>query len=311
MTRKNAQLPLERFYPKSLYVPMPEMHNERIPVTAGCNYNRCRFCDLNALQPFEFFPLADILAYIEERGKFYQGKRFQPQKFTLLEGNALCAPTDELLQIMDAVRANYQNVKYISSFARSYDVLRKPLADLERLHAAGLDRLSIGIESGDPQVLKFQRKGVTPAQQLAALHKLTAAGIQYSTYIMLGLGGLERSEQHALATANFLNQTEAFELTVVTLVLFKGAELVQLVRQGAFTRLLPLETLQEERLLLSHLDLDTIFNGTHPTNAFPLKGKLPEQQATLLKLLDQEIAQADEKELHRAEVRKWRDIRIQ
>ncbi|MGX7168836.1 radical SAM protein [Facklamia hominis] len=273
------------FYPKEYYTPMPEMHNESIPVTAGCNYNSCKFCDLNGLLKYQEFELADIKHYIKERAKFYEGKRYVPKKFTLLEGNALCVPTQLLLEIMHCIHDSFPQVDYISTFARSKDILDKPLKDLALLKEAGLDRISIGIESGSDQVLHFQRKGVTANHQLQALKKLEALDIHYTCYIMVGLGGQELSQEHADKTAAFLNQVQPDELTVVTMVLFKGADLVKDVISGRFKRLKPSQTVLEEIRLLEKLDLKSIFNASHPTNLIPVKGMIPQQKDVLIQKL--------------------------
>ncbi len=307
--RDDIMLRIEDFYPKNFYTPMPEMYNENIPVTAGCGYDLCKFCDLNGLLKFEVFDIEKVKQYIKDRAEFYQGQLIVPKKFTLLEGNALCCDTNHLLEIMHTIHQHFPQVDYISSFARSMDVLDKSMEDLQALKEAGLDRLSIGIESGSDEVLRFQRKGVRPKDQLRALKKLEEAGIRYTCYIMIGLGGKRWSHDHALDTARFLNQVHPDELTVVTMVLFKGADLVKDVVEGRFKRLSVLESLQEERLLLSHLSLSTIFNGTHPTNALAIKGKLPEQKELLLDKLDQLIEEKeDDKHLALKEAGKWKHI---
>lgn len=304
-------LSFEDFYPKHFYTPMPEMYNENIPVTAGCGYDLCKFCDLNGLLDFEVFEIEKVKQYIRQRGRWYEDQLIVPKKFTLLEGNALCCDTDHLLDIMDTIHQSFPKVNYISSFARSMDILNKSQVDLKRLKEAGLDRLSIGIESGSDEVLRFQRKGVRPQDQMEALKKLEDLGIRYTYYIMLGLGGRQRSESHALQTAEFLNHTHPDEVTVVTLVLFKGADLIKDVKAGRFKRLTVLESMKEERLLLEHLQMETIFNGTHPTNAVPLKGKLPDHKDLLLKQLDQAIAKKQEEDqIALNEAGKWKDIQI-
>ena len=102
--------------------------------------------------------------------RFYEGKRYVPKKFTLLECNALCVLTQHLLEIMHCIHDSFSQVDYISTFVRSKDILDKPLKDLALLKEAGLDRISIGIESGSDQVLHFQRKRDTTNHQLQTLN---------------------------------------------------------------------------------------------------------------------------------------------
>lgn len=51
---------MDKFYPKYMYTPMPEMHNEMVPVTAGCSFKKCIYCDLNYKQKFHIFKLDEV-----------------------------------------------------------------------------------------------------------------------------------------------------------------------------------------------------------------------------------------------------------
>ena len=112
------------------------------------------------------------------------------------------------------------------------------------LRSAGYDRLCIGIESGSDDVLAFQNKGVTRADNLKAMNMLDNAGMKYSVYIMLGLGGQKMSESHVNETASLLNMSNPFELTVVTLVIFKGAGLIERIKSHDFLRMHPFDALK-------------------------------------------------------------------
>ncbi len=131
--------------------------------------------------------------------------------------------------------------------------------------------------------------------------------MRYSAYIMLGLGGRDLSAEHVTETASLLNAAHPFELTVVTLVLFKGARLVEKVRSHEFQRMNSLETLKEGRELLSRLTLSTVWNATHKTNLFPIKGKLPEHKELLLRRIDAAIAEMSSGDLKQHELRRWQN----
>ena len=82
------------------------------------------------------------------------------------------------------------------------------------------------------------------------------------------------------------------------MVVFKNAKLVERIRKGEFERLSVLDTIREERLLLENLHMkNTIFNGTHKTNALILKGKLPEQKELLLDKIDKALKKYDQRSL--------------
>lgn len=122
---------------------------------------------------------------------------------------------------------------------------------------------------------------------------------------MLGLGGRTMSEAHIIDTASLLNMASPFELTVVTLVLFKGARLIEKVRTHEFLRMSPFDALKEEKQLLSLLEINTVFNATHKTNLFPVKGRIPEHKNMLIKRIESAIDEISEAGLKQYELKRW------
>ena len=250
------------------YVPMAEAYTVQVPVTVSCSYGKCLYCDLNQGMSFRELSLTEIETNIEKL-RYVNDK--PSKRFLLAGGNPFVLSAEKLLRISDIIHSHFPECEYISAFSRADDITRKSPDDLRMLHESGYDRLCIGIESGCDDVLKFHEKGVTRSQNLEAMKMLDDAGIKYSTYIMLGLGGHSMSVAHVKDTASLLNNANPFELTVVTLVLFKGARLIEKVRSHEFLRMSPFDALKEERELLSLLDINTIFDATHKTNLFPIK----------------------------------------
>lgn len=295
---------MENFYPIYMYTPMPEMHNVMVPVTSGCSYQKCLYCDLNFRQKFHVFKLAEIEDYLRKEKIKYDKMRRGPKKFTLLEGNPLCVKTSFLENIF-ALIYKYFEVEYISMFARATDVLRKTDEELLRLKAMGMDRLCLGLESGSDEVLSFQKKGHSVNDSIKACKKLERLGISYSVYIMLGLGGKEMTLAHRKGTAKLLNEIKPFEIVFVTTVIFKRAPLKDLVRAKEFTRLTIKDVLAEEIYILQNLENSTVIKATHKTNPLPLLAKFPEGKEDMLRKLKEYRDGNTEKELRRNEMRKW------
>ena len=284
------------------YVPMAESFTVQVPVTISCSYKKCLFCDLNQGMKFRELSLDEIETNIKKL-RYIHDK--PAKKFLLAGGNPFVLGTEKLMRISELIHFHFPECEYISAFSRADDITGKTPDELKLLHNAGYDRLCIGIESGCDEVLKFHEKGVTSSQNLQAMNMLDDSGIKYSTYIMLGLGGHSMSEKHVQDTARLLNSANPFELTVVTLVLFKGARLVEKVRTHEFLRMSPFEALKEERELLSSLEINTVFNATHKTNLFPVKGKIPEHKNMLLKKIDNAIKEISEAGLKQYELKRW------
>lgn len=299
---KNFKREIYREYGFYYYVPMAEAYTVQIPVTVSCSYRRCLYCDLNQGMKFRELGLDEIeehirkLRYINDR---------PAKRFLLAGGNPFVLSSEKLLKIAGTVREYFPECEYISAFSRADDITRKTSDELRALHAAGIDRLCIGIESGCDEVLSLQEKGVSRADNLRAMSMLDDAGIKYSTYIMLGVGGRGLSNRHIDDTASLLNLANPFQLTVVTLVLFKGARLIEKVRNHKFSRVPPFEALKEGRRLLSQLEISTIWDATHKTNIFPIKGKIPEHKEKLLKRIDDVIAEIESGNVKQYELKRW------
>lgn len=295
---------MEGFYPIYMYTPMPEMHNLMVPLTSGCSYHKCLYCDLNFRQKFHVFKLEDIEDYLKsEKSKYTKMKR-SPKKFTLLEGNPLCVKTSYLESVFKLI-GKYFEVDYISMFARASDVLRKSDEELLRLKSLGLDRLCLGLESGSDDVLSFHNKGHTALDSVRACKKLERLGIKYSVYIMLGLGGKDMTMVHREETAKLLNKIKPFEVVFVTTVIFKRAPLKDYVREKKFRRLSIKEVLNEEIYILEHIDMDAVIKATHKTNPLPVLAKFPEGKEAMLKKLREYRDAGSEKDLRKNEMKKW------
>lgn len=295
---------MENFYPIYMYTPMPEMHNVMVPVTSGCSYQKCLYCDLNFRQKFHVFKLAEIEDYLRKEKIRYDKMRRSPKKFTLLEGNPLCVKASFLENVFALIH-KYFEVEYISMFARATDVLRKTDEDLLLLKAMGMDRLCLGLESGSDEVLSFHKKGHSVNDSIRACKKLERLGISYSVYIMLGLGGKELTMAHRKGTAKLLNKIRPFEIVFVTTVIFKRAPLKDLVRAKEFTRLAIKDVLAEEIYILESLENSTVIKATHKTNPLPLLAKFPEGKEDMLRKLKEYMDGNTEKELRRNEMKKW------
>ena len=151
----------------------------------------------------------------------------------------------------------------------------------------GLSILYIGCESGDDEVLHRIKKGETFASSLAALNKIRQAGIKSSIMILMGLGGTELSQQHAIASAKLMNAAQPDYLSTLVVTLPLGTERMDNAFGGQF--ILPNKTglLTEMHTLLSHLELNkTIFRSDHASNYLVLKGVLDKDKPALIAQID-------------------------
>lgn len=249
-------------------------------ITIGCSHNACTFCSMYKDVKFRIRPLDEVQTLIIQGARYYPGWR----RVFLADGNALALPTDHLLAVMAMLRAAFPKLARITCYGGPRDILRKTPADLAALHAAGLQIVYLGIESGDDEVLKEVNKGGTAADMIAAGQRILQAGIKLSTMVILGLGGQERSRQHAIHTGEVISAISPTMCSALSLMLHEGSELRAAAERHEFTPLSPYGLVNELKLMLEHISVTSpcIFRSNHVSNFLPLAGTLPQDKQQLL-----------------------------
>ncbi|MFW9950717.1 MAG: radical SAM protein, partial [Candidatus Thorarchaeota archaeon] len=191
-----------------LYRPPVEAYSLLIAVTGGCSWNRCRFCGMyktryyQPIQKYGVLSLEDVLQQIDEAAVH----NYHGFPVFLAGGNPTSAPTDYLVKIIKYVREKLKNVKRISCYAKSLDILKKTDQELKQLADAGLDIVYMGLESGSSNILRIMHKGTNAESMIKAGKKILKSGIKLSLYILIGLGGKQYSKEHITETAKVLTE---------------------------------------------------------------------------------------------------------
>jgi radical SAM superfamily enzyme YgiQ (UPF0313 family) len=274
-------------YVGPIYRPPSEADSLLIQATIGCPHNKCAFCMVYKKGPrFSVRPVSEICADIDEAFDQY-GPTVQSIFFPA--GNTIAMPTHELAAICRHSNKRFPNLQRITVYGSSHYIVQKGLPEMQLLCKAGLSRIHVGLESGDDTVLKRVIKGTSAAEQIEAGQIVKQAGMQLSEYVVLGLGGTERSRAHALKTAQALNAIEPDFVRLRTLVPKVNTLLLHQINKGRFQLLLPHEVLQETRLLLENLHISTALASDHYTNYLNLSGQLPADKDRLIETVDQAL----------------------
>jgi radical SAM superfamily enzyme YgiQ (UPF0313 family) len=228
---------------------------------------------------------------IQEIANYYQIYWLTNREITVFFGDAdsLIINSDRLLEIIEYLYKKFPNISRITSYARAKTILKKKKEELIKLKNAGLSRLHLGLETGDEELLKYVNKGVTPQELISAGKKVKETGISLSEYIILGLGGKERTIQHALNSAKVLNEINPDFIRIRTLVLLPPVPLFEKLKTGEFTPLSPEEILEEEKILLENLSVSSEFVSDHISNYLSIDGKLPQDKEKMLKKIERTL----------------------
>jgi radical SAM superfamily enzyme YgiQ (UPF0313 family) len=204
-------------------------------------------------------------------------------------GNSIAMPARDLAAICRHSKAKFRRLQRITVYGSSQYIAKKGPADMAKLAEAGLSRIHVGLESGDDVILKRVKKGTNASEQIKAGKMVKQAGMELSEYIILGLGGVKRSEMHALKTAEAINAIEPDFVRLRTLVPKINTLLLHQIKKGRFQLLSPHEVLKETRLLLENLHCQTRLTSDHYTNYLDLSGILPEDKNRLIEQIDRAL----------------------
>ena len=219
----------------------------------------------------------------------------------LQDANSLMMPTDKLTDVLKHLRSTFPSLERCTTYARSKTLSRKPQEELAAIRKAGLDRLHVGLETGDDALLKKIKKGVTGEEHVAGGRKAIEAGFQLSEYWMPGLGGKEAWENHAKNTALVLNGINPHYIRSRPFSPWAGTPIHDEYVKGALTLLSPREVLIELRLLIETLEVTSKVCFDHAGNCWVnRKGRLlftqsyegyqcPEEKPRVLELIEEGI----------------------
>ena len=277
-------------YIEPVFRPPSEAKSLILPVTNGCSWNQCTFCEMYT-QPQKKFRARkpeDIRADIEKAAAAFGDVR----RAFLADGDAMVLPTRRLLEIIADLKRAFPGLERVSSYCLPRNLAKKSVEELAQLREAGLKILYVGMESGDDEILRRVNKGETWESTRSALVKIREAGLVSSVMVLNGLGGEALSRQHAINTATLCNETQPDYLSTLVVSFPQGEERF---REGFGADFVPLgqQALFEEiRLFLEHLELDnTIFRSDHASNYLVLKGTLGRDKDRLLQQVNMAITQ--------------------
>ncbi|MCX7165742.1 MAG: radical SAM protein [Rhodocyclales bacterium] len=268
-------------YVDPVFRPPSEAESLILPVTDGCSWNQCSFCEMYTA-PQKKFRARDAAETLETLRRC--GERFGSdiRRVFLADGDALVLPTRRLLEILGAIREHLPAVRRVSSYCLPRNLKKKSVDELKALAAAGLSMAYVGAESGDDEVLAKVHKGETFASTCEALDKLQQAGIKRSVMILNGLGGRTLSAQHAANSARLANATQPEYLATLVVSFPQGEERFR----AAFPEWQPCdqrELFAEMEAFISALELRrTVFRSDHVSNRLVLKGNLGAEKPRLL-----------------------------
>lgn len=233
---------------------------------------------------FERRPLGEVFEDISMARELYSD---QVRTVFIGDSNSLVLNAQDMVNILNKLYSAFPHIERVTSYARAKTIAKKSIEDLRNIYEAGLNRLHVGLETGDRELLAEIEKGATPEEMVEAGKKAKEAGFEYSLYVLLGIGGEEKWEQHARGTAEVLSQIDPHFIRVRTFIPQPNSVLYEAMEEGKFHPASPETILKETRLLLKELQVTSQFLSDHISNLVPLHGTLPEDKEEMIRLIDE------------------------
>ncbi len=309
--------------------PPSEAASLLIRVTRNCPWNKCTFCPVYKDSKFSIRSVAHVIKDIdavrlsvENIQNIADSNNRVPQDrlHTLLssldkdqaiaahaaiawlsdnmesvfiqDANSLIIKPENLIEILTHIKKSFPWIKRITSYARSHTVAQISDSNMEKIAAAGLSRIHIGLESGSDKVLTLVKKGASKNNHIKAGLKVKAAGIELSEYVMPGLGGKTLSKENAIETADALNQINPDFIRIRSLAIPPGIQLYDDYKKGDFEKCTDLMMAEEILLFLESLKgITSTIKSDHILNLFQeIDGTLPEDKPKMINIIKKFLA---------------------
>jgi radical SAM superfamily enzyme YgiQ (UPF0313 family) len=327
---------LNRIFELGPIRPPSEAYSLLIRATRNCPWNRCRFCPVYKGSRFALRSVGEIISDIEAVKAISEGIKeaawtmghggdvreaavmlsHQPQcgpcvshvalwletggkTAFLQDSNTLVMRTPDLIKVITYLRETFPTLKRVTTYGRSHTAARKSILELKELNDAGLDRIHIGLETGDDALLAYMEKGCTAKDHIEGGRKVKAAGISLCEYVMPDLGGKKMSEGHARQTAKVLNEIDPDYVRLRSLHVSPAMPLWTNLQDGDFELQTEDEVVREIAAFIENLHLTSYLKSDHILNLLmEVEGKMPEDKAKCLRIIDRYLSLTDEERLN-------------
>jgi len=191
--------------------------------TRGCPYH-CTFCASNVVfrRVYRNRSARNIFDEISFLMKKYNANQFDFVDDTFTINKKV------LHELCDLIIKNKLDIKW-SLNARVNTVDEKML---RKIAEAGCLNVDFGVESGDPQILKSLKKGISLEQAKRAHYLAKKAGLRVTSFFMVG--NLEEDWESVKKTVNFVKELDTDYPTCSIATPFPGTEMYEIANRNGW-----------------------------------------------------------------------------
>ncbi len=250
----------DRIYKPVTILPPDQYLALYLQATEGCAFNACSFCGFYRDRQFRVKTLDEFRRHILDVRGFFGGGLSLRRSIFLGDANALMIPPRALVPMFDEIGEQFAvlpsalsedetdewknrhpiHFTGIYSFVDAFSTRRKTIQDFQELAQRGLRRVYLGLESGEPTLLRFMGKPHTAADVQMLMNHLKCAGVAVGIIVLVGAGGDRYADAHVRATVNLINALPLDEKDLIyfsELIDYPGSSYSQLSQEAGIRTL--------------------------------------------------------------------------
>ncbi len=305
--------------------PPVEANSLFLRISRNCPWNRCTFCPIYESEKFSLRPVEHVMedinmvhkhaevllklsdgdGMISHKSLIEAKKRVDKSEYVafhaarnwisagmksifIQDADSLVIKPSDLIKILLHIKKCFPMAEKITSYARSHTIVRISDENLKKIADAGLNRIYIGLESGSDNVLKFTKKGCLKKDHIKAGKKVKKAGMELSENIMAGLGGKKYSKEHALESADTVNQINPDSIRLLSFAMPDKAEQFADISKDWFEKCTDIMMAKEILLFIRSLDgITSTVKSDHILNLLEdVNGTLPRDKLKMTGIIE-------------------------
>lgn len=242
-----------RVYRPVSILPPDQYQSVVLQASFGCSWNRCTFCTFYQDRPFSIRQPDEFRSHaLGVRGLLGAAAVGRPSLF-LADGNALVLANSKLRHVFDVATDTFPG-KPVNAFVDVFSGEKKGVERWRELREWGLERVAIGVETGNDELLAWLNKPGSAAEAAEFVSTLKEAGLNVSVILMVGAGGSRFAEAHVADSLALLGRLplEAGDLVYLSpFVLQPGSVYAARAAEGGVAPLSEAEAAAQYRELLA------------------------------------------------------------
>lgn len=179
-----------------------------LQLTEGCSFNKCTFCTFYRDRKFRIKTPNEFEEHIQQVKNLIGNGLSLRRTIFLGDANALVVPTTKLIPLLEIVHKHLDVAALggLFAFLDGFSGEKKSINDYIALKNLGVEKIYVGLESGNNELLKFMNKPGTSEEALHAVHQIKSAGISVGIIVLLGAGGKRFETNHIQDTIKIINK---------------------------------------------------------------------------------------------------------